>query len=97
MTDANSAARVYQRIVPRPVRAVAGSRVPPRVRRKVKGGLVRTLNRREARLHQRALRLVRKGDFASASERRTRTPTAAWAMCTGDSPSTWPAASTTTW
>ncbi|MBK3530969.1 sugar phosphotransferase [Streptomyces rubiginosohelvolus] len=74
MTDANSAARVYQRIVPRPVRAVAGSRVPPRVRRKVKGGLVRTLNRREARLHQRALRLVRKGDFASASERRTRTP-----------------------
>ncbi|MGW1814709.1 sugar phosphotransferase [Streptomyces sp. NPDC002125] len=74
MTDSSSAARVYKRIVPQPVRAVAGSRVPPRVRRKVKGGLVRTLNRREARLHRRALRLVRKGDFASASERRTRTP-----------------------
>ncbi|MFC8228625.1 sugar phosphotransferase [Streptomyces sp. NPDC057287] len=74
MTDSSSAARVYKRIVPQPVRAVAGSRVPTRVRRKVKGGLVRTLNRREARLHRRALRLVRKGDFASASERRTRTP-----------------------
>ncbi|MEV6433237.1 sugar phosphotransferase [Streptomyces anulatus] len=74
MADSSSAARVYKRIVPQPVRAVAGSRVPPRVRRKVKGGLVRTLNRREARLHQRALRMVRKGDFASASERRTRTP-----------------------
>ncbi|MFG2591899.1 sugar phosphotransferase [Streptomyces sp. NPDC048438] len=73
MTDSSSAARVYKRIVPQPVRA-AGNRVPPRVRRKVKGGLVRTLNRREARLHRRALRLVRRGEFASASERRTRTP-----------------------
>ncbi|GAA3005467.1 sugar phosphotransferase [Streptomyces fulvorobeus] len=74
MTDSSSAARVYQRIVPRPVRAVAGNRVSPGVRRKVKGGLVRTLNRREARLHRRALRMVRKGDFASASDRRARTP-----------------------
>ncbi|WP_406327064.1 sugar phosphotransferase [Streptomyces sp. NBC_01617] len=73
-TAMGSANRVYRRIVPGPVRKVAASRVPPRVRRKVKGGLVRTLNRREARLHRRALRLVRKSDFAGASERRTRTP-----------------------
>ncbi|MFI9492455.1 sugar phosphotransferase [Streptomyces halstedii] len=68
-----SAGRVYRRIVPQPVRAVASSRVPPQVRRKVKRGLVKTLNRREARLHGRALRLVRKSDLV-ASERRTRTP-----------------------
>lgn len=65
---------VYRRIVPQPVRAAAGSRVPPRVRRKVKGRLARTLDRREDRLHRRALKLVRKSDFAGASERRTKSP-----------------------
>ncbi len=70
----SSAAHVYQRVVPQPVRSVASSRVPVRVRRKVKGGLARTLNRREARLHRRALRRVRRADAATPSARRTRAP-----------------------
>ncbi|WP_329569412.1 sugar phosphotransferase [Streptomyces sp. NBC_01361] len=73
-TSMSSAAHVYQRIVPQPVRSVAAHRVPPRVRRKVKGGLARTLNRREARLHRRALRRVRKSDAISVSERRVPAP-----------------------
>lgn len=70
----SSAAQVYRRIVPLPVRSVAASRVTPGVRRKVKRGLVRTLDRREARLHRRALRRIRKSDFRGASERRVTAP-----------------------
>ncbi|EKX63702.1 sugar phosphotransferase [Streptomyces ipomoeae] len=70
-TSLSSAAHVYKRLVPQPVRTVAASTVPGRVRRKVKRGLARALGRREARLHRRALRRVRKAEFGR-SERRTR-------------------------
>ncbi|MDT0550528.1 sugar phosphotransferase, partial [Streptomyces sp. DSM 41529] len=70
----SSAAQVYRRIVPLPVRSVAASRVTPGVRRKMKRGVVRTLDRREARLHRRALRRIRKSDFRGASERRVTAP-----------------------
>lgn len=70
----SSAARVYRRIVPLPVRSVAANRVTPRVRRKVKRSLVRTLDRREARLHRRALRRIRRSDFRGVSERRIKAP-----------------------
>ncbi|MFD5078592.1 sugar phosphotransferase [Streptomyces sp. NPDC058371] len=72
-TSMSSAALVYQRLVPQPVRSAAASTVPGPVRRKVKRGLARTLSRREARLHRRALRRVRKVDFGH-SQRRTTSP-----------------------
>lgn len=72
-TSLSSAAHVYKRLVPQPVRSVAASTVPGRVRRKVKRGLARRLSQREARLHRRALRRVRKADFGH-SERRTKAP-----------------------
>ncbi|KOU62767.1 sugar phosphotransferase [Streptomyces sp. MMG1533] len=69
----SSAAQVYKRFVPQPVRAAATTTVPVGVRRKVKRQLARTLGRREARLHRRALRRVRKVEFGH-SERRTKAP-----------------------
>ncbi|WP_435232710.1 sugar phosphotransferase [Streptomyces althioticus] len=70
-TSLSSAAHVYRRFVPQPVRSVAASTVPAGVRRKVKGGLARTLSRREARLHRKALRRVRRAGLGQ-SERRTK-------------------------
>ncbi|WP_338701563.1 sugar phosphotransferase [Streptomyces sp. Q6] len=72
-TSLSSAAHVYQRLVPQPVRSVAKTTVPGRVRRKVKRSLAQTLSRREARLHRRALRRVRKAELGG-SERRTTAP-----------------------
>ncbi|GAA5204419.1 sugar phosphotransferase [Streptomyces thinghirensis] len=72
-TSMNSAVHVYKRFVPQPVRSAAASTLPAGVRRKVKGGLARTLNRREARLHRRALRRVRRAGLGH-SERRTQAP-----------------------
>ncbi|MXM66429.1 sugar phosphotransferase [Streptomyces sp. HUCO-GS316] len=72
-TSMSSAAHVYKRLVPQPVRSAAATTVPAGVRRKVKRGLARTLGRREARLHRRALRRVRKVEFGH-SERRTKAP-----------------------
>lgn len=69
----SSAANVYKRLVPQPVRSAAATTVPVGVRRKVKRGLARTLSRREARLHRRALRRVRRAGLGS-SERRTEAP-----------------------
>ncbi|SNS14097.1 Stealth protein CR2, conserved region 2 [Actinacidiphila glaucinigra] len=69
----SSAAHVYKRLVPQPMRSAAASTVPGSVRRKVKRRIARTLSRREARLHLRALSRVRKADFGR-SERRVRTP-----------------------
>lgn len=70
-TSMSSAAHVYRRFVPQPVRSVAATTVPAGVRRKVKGGLARTLSRREARLHRKALRRVRRAGLGQ-SERRTK-------------------------
>ncbi|MFG1663999.1 sugar phosphotransferase [Streptomyces sp. Y7] len=72
-TSMSSAVNVYKRLVPQPVRSAAATTVPAGVRRKVKRGLARTLSRREARLHRRALRRVRKAGLGH-SERRTQTP-----------------------
>jgi hypothetical protein len=72
-TSMSSAAHVYQRLVPQPVRSVAASTVPVRVRRTVKGRLARTLSRREAWLHRRVLRRVRKVGLGH-SERRVQAP-----------------------
>lgn len=69
----SSAAHVYKRLVPQPMRSAAASTVPGSVRRKVKRRIARTLSRREARLHLRALSRVRKADFGR-SERQVRTP-----------------------
>ncbi|KUN90182.1 sugar phosphotransferase [Streptomyces bungoensis] len=69
-TSMSSAGHVYKRFVPQPVRSAAATTVPAGVRRKVKGQLARTLRRREARLHRRALRRVRRAGLGS-SERRT--------------------------
>lgn len=66
----SSAGYVYRRMVPQPVRTVASTSVPTGVRRKVKRGLAKTLNRREARLHRRALRRVRRSEATRVSERR---------------------------
>ncbi len=72
-TSMNSAVHVYKRFVPQPVRSVAATTLPVRVRRKVKAQLARTLRRREARLHRRALRRVRRAGLGG-SERRTTAP-----------------------
>ncbi|GAA4968810.1 sugar phosphotransferase [Streptomyces hyderabadensis] len=72
-TSMSSAVHVYRRFVPQPVRSAAATTVPAGVRRKVKGGLARTLSRREARLHRRALRRVRRAGLGQ-SERRTQAP-----------------------
>lgn len=72
-TSMSSAVHVYRRFVPQPVRSAAATAVPAGVRRKVKGGLARTLSRREARLHRRALRRVRRAGLGQ-SERRTTAP-----------------------
>ncbi|MEU6574186.1 sugar phosphotransferase [Streptomyces sp. NPDC046805] len=72
-TSMNSAVHVYKRFVPQPVRSAASTTVPAGVRRKVKGQLARTLRRREARLHRRALRRVRRAGLGM-SERRTTAP-----------------------
>lgn len=69
----SSAVNVYKRLVPQPVRSAAATTVPVGVRRKVKHRLARTLSRREARLHRRALRRVRKAGLGH-SERRTKAP-----------------------
>ncbi|GAA3389732.1 sugar phosphotransferase [Streptomyces roseoviridis] len=70
----SSAAGVYQKVVPQPLRAVAASRVPPQVRRKVKSRLARTLAERESRLHRRSLRQVRDAGFTHRPEGRTLAP-----------------------
>lgn len=72
-TSMNSAVHVYQRLVPQPVRSAAATTVPAGVRRKVKRQLARTLSRREARLHRRALRQVRRAELGR-SERRATAP-----------------------
>ncbi|MEW2297169.1 sugar phosphotransferase [Streptomyces sp. NPDC006743] len=72
-TSMNSAVHVYKRLVPQPVRSAAATTVPAGVRRKVKGQLARTLRRREARLHRRALRQVRRARLGG-SERRATAP-----------------------
>ncbi|MFI9804347.1 sugar phosphotransferase [Streptomyces sp. NPDC052301] len=72
-TSMSSAANVYKRLVPQPVRSAASTTVPAGVRRKVKRQLARTLSRREARLHRRALRRVRRAQLGH-SERRTHAP-----------------------
>ncbi|MFF3634922.1 sugar phosphotransferase [Streptomyces sp. NPDC002250] len=72
-TSMSSAANVYKRLVPQPVRSAAATTVPVGVRRKVKRRLARTLSRREARLHRRALRRVRRAELGQ-SERRTEAP-----------------------
>ncbi|MDC2957014.1 sugar phosphotransferase [Streptomyces gilvifuscus] len=72
-TSMSSAANVYKRLVPQPVRSAAATTLPVGVRRKVKRRLARTLSRREARLHRRALRRVRRAGLGG-SERRTQTP-----------------------
>lgn len=68
-TSLSSAAHVYRRLVPQPVRSVAATTVPGRVRRKVKRSLAQTLVRREARLHRRALQRVRKAGLDGSEER----------------------------
>lgn len=69
-TSLGSAKGVYQKVVPQPVRAAAANHLPPRVRSKVKRRLARAMERRESRLHQRALKQVRETDFAHWPERR---------------------------
>ncbi|MFE2169940.1 sugar phosphotransferase [Streptomyces sp. NPDC059447] len=69
-----SAANIYQKLVPQPVRAVAASKVPPSVRGKVKRRLARTLANRESRHHQRALKRVREEDFSYLPEGTTTAP-----------------------
>ncbi|MGW0700663.1 sugar phosphotransferase [Streptomyces sp. NPDC002867] len=69
----SSAAGVYQKIVPQPIRALAASRVPPRVRRRVKSRLARTLASRESRQHRRSLKQVRDARFAARPEGRALT------------------------
>ncbi|MFJ7204518.1 sugar phosphotransferase [Streptomyces sp. NPDC098789] len=68
----SSASEVYQKLVPRPVRAVAMSTVPVPVRRTLKKRLDRALVQRESRLHQRALRRLRTTDFSNLPEGRTK-------------------------
>jgi hypothetical protein len=70
----SSAANVYQKVVPQPVRAVAAGRVPPRVRRRIKSRLARTLASRESRLHRRSLKQVREAGFTASPEGRAKTP-----------------------
>ncbi|MCX4830031.1 sugar phosphotransferase [Streptomyces sp. NBC_01016] len=72
-TSLSSAAHVYRRLVPQPVRSVATTTVPRRVRRKLQSSLAQTLRRREARLHRRALRRVRRVELGR-SERRVAAP-----------------------
>ncbi|MGV9786632.1 sugar phosphotransferase [Streptomyces sp. NPDC003435] len=72
-TSMNSAVQVYKRFVPDPLRAAAASTLPDGMRRSVKRSLAQTLRRREARLHQRALRRVRRAGLGR-SERRTEAP-----------------------
>ncbi|MYV42798.1 sugar phosphotransferase, partial [Streptomyces sp. SID1328] len=59
-TSMNSAVQVYKRFVPDPLRVAAATTLPDGMRRTVKRSLAQTLRRREARLHQRALRRVRR-------------------------------------
>lgn len=66
----SSAAQVYAKLVPQPLRTAAG-KMPPQVRRKVKKQLKSALASRESRLHQRALRKVRESDFSTVPEGRT--------------------------
>ncbi|MFG2353448.1 sugar phosphotransferase [Streptomyces sp. NPDC048521] len=72
-TSMSSAVNVYKRLVPQPVRTAAATTVPVGVRRKVKRRLARTLSRREARLHRKALRRVRRAGLGR-SERRVKAP-----------------------
>ncbi|MFJ5015215.1 sugar phosphotransferase [Streptomyces griseoluteus] len=72
-TSMNSAVQVYKRFVPDPLRAAAATTLPDGMRRTVKRSVAQTLRRREARLHQRALRRVRKAGLGR-SERRTVAP-----------------------
>ncbi|MFD9354073.1 sugar phosphotransferase [Streptomyces sp. NPDC060031] len=65
----SSAAHVYAKLVPQPLRAAAG-KMSPQVRRKVKKQLNRTLASRESRLHRRALKRVRESDFSNVPEGR---------------------------
>ncbi|MFJ4438188.1 sugar phosphotransferase [Streptomyces sp. NPDC088923] len=57
-----SAARLYGRVVPRPLRSLA-SGMPAGVRRKAKQSLARTLDMREVGLHKRALRRLRRTEL----------------------------------
>ncbi|MEV6124695.1 sugar phosphotransferase [Streptomyces sp. NPDC052077] len=72
-TSMSSAVHVYKRFIPQPVRSAAATTLPAGVRRKVKGGIARTLGRREAWLHRRALRQVRHAGLGG-SERRVTAP-----------------------
>lgn len=65
-----SAASIYKNYVPQPLRAAAATSVPPRVRRKVKSQLARTLAERESRLHRRSLRQLRDAGLAARPESR---------------------------
>ncbi|MCB5181627.1 sugar phosphotransferase, partial [Streptomyces antimicrobicus] len=67
----SSAAEVYAKLVPLPVR-VAARKVPPRMRHRVRKRLDRSLASRESRLHQRALKRVRAGEFDNLPERRVK-------------------------
>ncbi|WP_185922020.1 sugar phosphotransferase, partial [Streptomyces sp. WAC06614] len=67
----SSAAEVYAKLVPLPVR-VAARKVPPRMRHRVRTRLDRSLAARESRLHQRALKRVRSGAFDNLPERRVK-------------------------
>lgn len=69
-----SAAQIYKKLVPEPVRAVAASKVPPSVRGKVKRRLAQTLSNRESRQHQRALKRVREEEFSYLPEGTTTAP-----------------------
>jgi hypothetical protein len=72
-TATGTAARVYKRVVPRPVRSAAATHVPPRVRRGVKTRLARSLARVEEVRHQRALRQLRDTAVPGLADRRTTT------------------------
>ncbi|MFJ6796798.1 sugar phosphotransferase [Streptomyces sp. NPDC091268] len=67
----SSAAQVYAKLVPQPLRTVAG-KMPPQVRRTVKRRLERTLASRESRLHRRALKRVRESEFSNVPEARAK-------------------------
>ncbi|MBW5482469.1 hypothetical protein, partial [Streptomyces bambusae] len=67
----SSAAEVYAKLVPLPVR-VAARKVPPQMRHKVRKRLDRTLASRESRLHRRALKRVRASEFSNLPEGRAK-------------------------
>ncbi|MFG2999732.1 sugar phosphotransferase [Streptomyces sp. NPDC048340] len=67
----NSAAQVYAKLVPLPLRTVA-AKMPPQVRRSVKRRLDRTLASRESRLHRRAVKRVRENGSGNVPDGRAK-------------------------